>query len=280
MTDHAPETLLFVHIPKAAGTTLGRVMERHVPAARHYRLGANAQADIERFNQLPESQRARYLLISGHFPYGVHEQVPNPCAYFTVLRDPVDRVTSFYHFVKAQPGHDLNETLTPSQKDSLLDFSRTTFWPIVDNGQTRQLAGDWGRVPFGHCDRDMLETAKRNLASFAVVGLTERFNATLLLLGQRFGWSRLGYRTVNQTRNRPPVDALSAATRSALEDLNELDQELYAFARELFEDQWAASGLDDTHFMEHHPPPTKARDFISRITSRNAADWKRKLKRG
>ncbi len=277
MTIDAAETLLFLHIPKAAGTTLSRVAERHTPAARQYRLGGNAQAAIEHFNRLPEAQRARYRLISGHFPYGVHQRVPGPCAYFTVLRDPVDRVASFYYFVREEPRHYLNEHMTPAQAASLGEFARTTSCPIVDNGQTRQLAGDWGRIPFGQCDRALLETAKRNLESVAVVGLTNRFRATLMLLGQRFDWPHLGYRKANETQARPATEVLDGTTRSALESLNALDQELYAFAQDLFEARWAASGLDDSHFTERHPPPTMAQDLCWRLKSRTPAEWCRKL---
>lgn len=277
MTIDAAETLLFLHIPKAAGTTLSRVAERHTPATRQYRLGGNAQAAIESFNRLPKAQRARYRLISGHFPFGVHRQIPGPHAYFTVLREPADRVASFYYFVREDPGHYLNMDMTPAQAASLNEFARTTSCPIVDNGQTRQLAGDWGHIPFGQCDRAMLETAKRNLESVAVVGLTDRFRATLLLLGQRFGWPHLGYRKANETQERPAAETLDGATRSALENLNVLDQELYAFAQDLFESRWAASGLDDTHFMTHHPPPTLARDLFWRLKSRTPAEWCRKL---
>lgn len=114
----------------------------------------------------------------------------------------------------------------------------------------------------------MLETAKRNLETFAVVGLTERFDASLMLLGQRFGWTRLGYRKANQTRKRPPTSSIDPETRTALENLSTLDRELYDFAKTLFDSQWQASGFDETRFAELHPPPSPAMDLYLRLTNK------------
>jgi hypothetical protein len=269
------ETLLFLHIPKAAGTTLGRIVERHVPASRQYRLGANAQKAIETFNDWPAERRARYRLISGHFPYGVHEQVPGPHAYFTMLREPLDRVASFHAFVLRDPGHYLTQAMPPEQRASLARFARETQATTVDNGQTRLLAGDWGHVPFGGCTPDMLERAKANLRRMAVVGLTERFDESLLLLGQRFGWRHLGYRRQNETQGRERGKPMDEETREALAALNVYDLTLYAYAQGLFEEAWQTSGLRADEFAERHPPPSPLQEKLWRLKSRTPHEWLR-----
>ncbi len=273
------ETLLFLHIPKAAGTTLGRIVERHVPASRQYRLGANAQKSIETFNGWPAERRARYRLISGHFPYGVHEQVPGPHAYFTLLREPLDRVASFHAFVLRDPGHYLTRAMPPEQRVSLECFARKNTAAAIDNGQTRLLSGDWGHVPFGACTTEMLERAKANLRRMAVVGLTERFDESLLLLGQRFGWRHLGYRRQNETQGRQRGKPMDEGTREALFRLNVYDLELYAYAQSLFEVAWRASGLREDDFALCHPPPPAWRERYWRLKSRRPAEWLRALRR-
>ena len=273
------ETLLFLHIPKAAGTTLSRVIERHIPARAHYRLGANAQAAVQRYNEMPAADRARYQLISGHFPYGVHEQVPGAHAYFTLLREPVDRTASFYYFLLQHPRHPLHRAMSPAQRGALAEYARTTRDTVMDNGQTRLLAGDWGTVPFGACTPAMLQQAKRNLATMDVVGLTERFDATLLLLGQRFGWTQLGYRRANRNRVRPPRVALSPAERLALLALNELDVQLYAYAAERFQQAWEKAGLQDVDFEQHYPPPSRLHDWWFRLKARPPSHWGNKVAR-
>lgn len=41
---------------------------------------------------------------------------------------------------------------------------------------------------YGQCSPEMLESAKKNLQDFAAVGLTERYNETLILLKRAFNW--------------------------------------------------------------------------------------------
>jgi hypothetical protein len=265
-------TLLFLHIPKAAGTTLARIAERHIPPRKQYRLGANAQAAIERFNRMDEKERKRFRYIAGHFPYGVHEQVPGPSAYLTMLRDPVERVISFYHFIRSNPRHPWHEILP----DSLSDFAENCHIPVFDNGQTRLLAGDWGRIPFGECNQALLETAKRNLDAMDVVGLSEAFPPSVLLAARRFGWKRLGYLSENRNLDRPR-EAPNPETRKLLSEWNHLDLKLYAYAKARFEQDVAALGDSFTReieeFEQHHPPPGSLRQFMDKVGSRTPWQW-------
>jgi hypothetical protein len=81
----------------------------------------------------------------------------------------------------------------------------------------------------------MLEIAKRNIEeSFAVVGLTERFDETLILLHETFGWSRLHYVSAN-VAPRQAVE-LPDDVRNLIEEHNQLDIELYRHAGERFDE--------------------------------------------
>jgi len=282
----ADETLLFLHIPKAAGTTLARIAERQIPASRQYRLGGNAQAAIEHFNQLPEAKRARYRYIAGHFPYGVHEQVPGPAVYLTFLRDPLERTASFYRFVRKQPDHPITQAMTPSQRESLPEFLKSCREPVFDNGQTRQLAGDWGHLPFGECDEQLLERAIQNLERIEVVGLAEQFIPSLLLAAERFGWNRIGFHSLNRTPG-PPEELECPETRQALREVNAFDLQLYDIAKERFQRDCAALGEafqeKVARFALDHPPPPLWRERLDRLRTRSATDIlhavQRKLKK-
>ena len=60
----------------------------------------------------------------------------------------------------------------------------------------------------------MLETAKRNLeAHFAWVGITERFDESLVLLGRTFGWRDVRYVSANVSRRgRGAADGVASST--------------------------------------------------------------------
>jgi hypothetical protein len=88
----------------------------------------------------------------------------------------------------------------------------------------------------------MLEQAKRNLATFAAVGISERFDETLILLKQLFGWSNTFYVKANVGRNRAARQEFSKDTLAALERYNELDQQLYEYATKLFANSIAERG--------------------------------------
>src|SRR5437667_105406 len=63
-----------------------------------------------------------------------------------------------------------------------------------DNDQTRQLAGKCGIPKARTSAEEMLRIAKRNLTEhFTVVGVTEKFDRSLLLMKRCLGWGRPFY---------------------------------------------------------------------------------------
>jgi hypothetical protein len=165
-------------------------------------------------------------------------------------------VISYYYFVQREPEHYLYDYAnTPGM--TIRRYLEDHVSLQTDNFQTRLISGIWTDVGYGECDQTTLATAKRNLAErFAVVGLTRRFDETLLLLQRALGWSKVYYQRHNVTRGRPRRAAVPAPTLEVIAAHNKLDLELYAFAEELFEKQvrdqgpsfaWAAK-----HFQFHN----------------------------
>lgn len=75
-----------------------------------------------------------------------------------------------------------------------------------------------------------------------VVGLTERFDASLLLLQRLCGWAAPDYLSHNVTPNRPCRADLSPAALRAIEKRTVLGRELYDYGAQLFGAQAAARG--------------------------------------
>jgi hypothetical protein len=108
---------------------------------------------------------------------------------------------------------------------------------MVDNAQTRLLGGlETGQeLPVGGCTRELLELAKHNLReNMAVTGIVEEFDAALLIMKRAFGWRSVYYAEQNVTPTAVRRPELPPSTRAAIEQVNGLDVELYAYARELF----------------------------------------------
>ena len=200
-------------------------------------------------------------MLTGHTPFGVYVSSPSVEADFiTFFREPVERALSHYYGQLYPPSKRARVVRTgskprsvcldpnggrPTQFDPLsaetspeLVFSHLAYVP--DNLHTRFLCNS--PVPFSPVTEAMLEEAKQNLRTrFAFVGLTERLDESLALLGRRFGidsiltdWSRVNDR-------RPRGGDVPSEVRRAAEQANRYDAELYRVGVELLDGARAQS---------------------------------------
>lgn len=242
-----PAPLIFVRIPRAAGTSLQQfLLRRYAPVGQRVFRFTGDPAQREEFACLPPEQRDTWDLLVGHVQFGVHELLSRPATYITMLRDPVERLISHYYYVLEQPAHHLHRRIVENGW-TLCDY---VLWPKndeADNDQVRWLMSTprW-TVPNGALTREMLEQAVWNLTNaFAVVGLAERFDDTVRCVCAAFGWEppAVPLERLNAARSRPAREAIPAATLGAIRERNRYDLELYDVARALFEEQMLRFGV-------------------------------------
>ncbi|MGH2537158.1 MAG: sulfotransferase family 2 domain-containing protein [Candidatus Promineifilaceae bacterium] len=245
-------TLIFLHIPKAAGTTLQAILARHFSPDRIYAMSTDAEESVKAFIELPADRRAHFRLVMGHMSFGLHRNIPRPATYITLLRDPLERTLSYYNYVRTTPRHALHRHIAVDGL-GLKEFLEQSVTRDLDNGQTRLISGAWNSVADGACTLEMLAQAKDNLrAHFSLVGLAEEFDRSLVLLSQRFGWRDLAYRRRNVAAGRLSVRRLPADALAAVRRANVLDEELYAFASSLYHSRWRRVGTaGHIHFLIH-----------------------------
>lgn len=230
------QTLICIRIPKTGGGTLREIVWRQYEKNACYRFASGWDDDdlgpVDELKNLPDTQKEGITAIEGHIPFGVHEYLPQPSAYITTLRDPVDLVISLYYYIRRVP-HVLNHYYQVKNM-SLQDFVCSGM-PSTENMQTRYLRGT--DALFGQpLSFEDLETVKKNLQDrFAIVGLLERFDETLILFRRAFGWRNVFYVKKNVTRNRPSKKAIPRNIVAAIEKRNELDMELYRYAEDMFD---------------------------------------------
>ena len=218
---------------------------RELYKASHQRSVARMAYAIAQEMELPEEQRKKIKVLMGHFGYGWHKFLPQPSTYITILRDPIDRVISHYYFIRKNPDDPRNEEV---QEMSLEDFVSSGFSLDIDNGQTRIMSGvdngpDEMFIGFGHCSTDILEIAKKNMREhFSFVGFTERFNESMILLERILGWNIPFYVKRKVNRDRLPKQDIPKSTLKCIEKYNELDIELYRFAKEIYQEQISQQG--------------------------------------
>ncbi|MBX3364295.1 MAG: sulfotransferase family 2 domain-containing protein [Phycisphaeraceae bacterium] len=243
--------LIHLHLPKNAGTTFSRMLKlrlllsppwrvfRHQVTLGYYFV-PGLDPRVQRINDLPEAKRKKVRFFEAHCGWGIHERLPGPSAYLTVIREPIDRTLSVYFFRKQQ-GKLPQETRL---EDWISASPDQTVWH-VDNGQVRYLAGEHGRildVPIGEVTREHLETAKARLSEMFFVGIMERFDESIVLFRRAMGWKKASYGRSNVTKKRKKKDEIDTAQRELIARHNVLDTELYAFACELFQQRITAAG--------------------------------------
>ena len=225
--------LIFVHIPKTAGGTLNSIIRRKYDSDRVYRYEYGDEARID-FENLPVEKKNELLAIYGHLYFGIHKQLKGPCTYITILRNPIDRLISAYTFIRERPAH---PNYPYAQELSFKEFvERGVMGKEQENGQTRILSGRYEED--GPCKADMLEQAKTHLKNdISVVGLTERFDESLILIKRALSWRMPFYFKKNVSHNQLTQNDLDAETLAFLRDYNRFDLQLYEYAQQLFDEQ-------------------------------------------
>ena len=240
-------TVINFHMHKTGGTTRDRIFERQFPKeASFYFEGGNpehAQKSMKLLQCLSEEEKLRIRYVWGGPFFGLHEYLPRSCTYVTFVRDPVERVVSEYYFALREKNHGAHNEVV-SQNMTLEDYVKKGVW-LAWNGQTRCLRGVAGGLPsFGHAgpvslSTEDLEMAEKNLRKHFIVGITDRFDESLMLVKRAFGWKTRDVLYVSHKvdQKRPFRETISFETIKLIEEHNELDKKIYEFAKQMLEER-------------------------------------------
>ncbi|MEY2447105.1 MAG: hypothetical protein QOH79_581 [Acidimicrobiaceae bacterium] len=228
------DLVVFAHLPKTGGTTLQTIIAP-VYGRENCIIGGGRVEKYERQIEALAEATPATRAIAGHFFPGVDAAVHRRGRYVTLLRDPVDRATSHYfHTLREAAPHELIHEMP------MIDFlAQHDVW---HNYACRFLASRFGEPLCPNKD-GILARAQETLETFEVVGLSERFDASLLLMARRLGWIRPWYRDHNRNPSRARVEELPRELVGLLTSLNNLDMELYRWASARFEAEVGAQGV-------------------------------------
>ena len=253
--------LLFMHIPKTGGMSMFvafcRLWGKDI--ADLYNATAAAPETALRAMRDP-----RHTLYCGHYTFGLHEWMQRPAYYMSVVRRPVERIVSLYHYClpiwnnlreDVGKGKSFEQIFkNPQLPDYYLDFrdwilgdpGPETFLACpsadLDNGMVRRFSG-YGLNP-QPCPTEALAKAKENIERhYSVVGVLERYADTLRLVADKFELGELFEHTVNTSPKKRAGDKqLAAAILARIEAMNRLDLELYDWVTERFEQELRTPG--------------------------------------
>jgi hypothetical protein len=240
-TSSAIKPAAFVHIQKTAGTTIVNLARsaygnEHVISHGDFFDGLDhfPLADYEYFQK--EQMRKKFgniRFLSGHFGYDFAKQFIRDRYSFTFLRNPVERVLSFYFYCKSCDPTKF-EIYELSQRLSLneflkLGFSAPQIRGFIWNCQVVQLAHGFGSSKGSDMtEKELLNLAIRHLNDFSYVGFTETFEKDRDNILRDLGIAVPEEKIIsNANPDRPVFDDLSRPTKKLLLDLTELDRVLY-----------------------------------------------------
>ncbi|QKC84852.1 sulfotransferase family 2 domain-containing protein [Mesorhizobium sp. NZP2077] len=229
--------IVFVHIPKTAGTSFFRYLESNIPAA------CIAPPFLGDLNKIQISDASKKLFW-GHFRFiDIYRKLPD-AMYVTFLRDPLARSYSQYnswHDPRNFPSDDpWRKVMTPDEIDDVefaqsVNFEefvtspRQRFVDQLKDVQTYMLSSEEPGSP------QFLRSAKENLGKLTFFGLVEEFDRSIQKLQQLvpdFGPYRLSRDREN--RSREEEMSLSRKGRERLLEMIHNDSHLYRYAVGLF----------------------------------------------
>jgi galactose-3-O-sulfotransferase len=235
--------LIFIHIPKTAGSTLRRILERQYPPAAIHRVdGYRLQESWDRLSGTDGDRPAPWVVM-GHMPFGIHVALrPRRCAYLTLVRHPVDRLASHYAYVARTPESHLYREVVDMGLTLRGYVEASRMAPLVNNGQTRLLGA--GAFTTGlPATEETLQAAMENVDRwFEVAAPTDRFDDAVMLMRRRFRWGWPTYLRQKVTPSTPPAARIEPDTVEAILERNDLDLALYRFVSERFEARVGAEG--------------------------------------
>lgn len=256
-TDGEPSGPLVVvyHIQKTAGTALREVVRANLPPAeveiapdlRDLRYEPDALLTWHRdwYRSLDGERRASLCCTMSHSAGYLLPALDRPAETLVVVRQPVDRVLSFYwekrrNFLKRRDPNTPFNLLEKVYATAPADRPPQA-WPQFFNWQSRSLlsvfhdVSELGTTAEPPADADRWRSRLHELVEGGTyfVGVQDRLAGYIDSLARRYGWETPYVPRSGVNKLRPPLSESSAEVRDMILAYNWLDAELYELCREV-----------------------------------------------
>lgn len=236
-------TILFLHVPKAAGTSLISILRKVYGRYSVYGLSnLDLDGSIKDYINLSFDEKSRIKAIHGHFLFGIHRYVPSQFSYITFIREPVKRVVSHYHHIRNHPDHYAYQQGFNSETTLLEYIHSDIAFHETHDGQVWLLSGGVQAEGFPSL---ALTSALENLNKFFTLAApSEMFDEAVIILKDKLNWKKLPLFYRRHIGVYKPVGNPDQDCSAEISQVNLNDLELYHQVKEQFLDQVRQAGSD------------------------------------
>lgn len=269
--------IFFLHIPKAAGTTLIQIINQiYKRSSRFFYDTTKPEICINELNNFSKRKKDTIKIVSGHYSFGFHNYFEKKdFKYFTILRDPIERVISHYYYSSSKTNHYLYK-LRKQKEISLSEYIQSGICNEVNNGMSKQIAGLYVNENFGYYDinkqqindQELFSKAMENIKNhFLFVGFLEEFDKSLFLLKNYIKSPKINFKYTEKNKAKQKAKTISKVEKDIIIANNQVDIKLYNECKKMFDTYF--QNIDIFNQINFHPNKIeyyflKTKRFINR----------------
>ena len=192
------EIIVSLHIPKTAGITLKNILSEVYGDGFLWFPETNTTRGC--YERLRHYDLSKVNCIHSHVGYGIHKYLEADgisCKYITFLRNPYERLMSFYNYILTEPVNDhykWDESFGWSKDTKFKDWLLDRKLAAQDNDEVRFLSGcenlNTNTIKYNMARSDY-RMAVRNLGDFSFVGFKENFDNDIISLSKLLNWKSI-----------------------------------------------------------------------------------------
>ena len=220
-----------LHIAKTGGTALSETLAASSEINFYTnRIGIPRDGYKEFYHKHKHEKKP--IVLMGHHIMNCHKDIKVQPRYFTILRNPVERVVSEYYYVRHQKEHHLYKE---ANRHSLVHFTKQY---RIDNAQSRSVLGHDDIIAEHYEGELNFQKILNCLSRFEVIGLQDKLQESINRIFKKMGVKdvpeHVSFKHGHTPFTNENIKKVPAKRIQEIKDLNKFDIMLYNHVSQRF----------------------------------------------